>query len=102
MPDIENVWKRLFVSPHGIIIFPGGVGTAEELLYLLGISDEPGNKIRVLPLILAGPKEGADYFRVLDEFIVHTLGEGARRHYKIIIDDAVEVARQMKKRCRWW
>lgn len=60
----------------------------------------PANKDQVLPLILTGPK-GADYFRVLDEFIVHTLGEDARRHYRIIIDDAAEVARQMKKRCRW-
>jgi len=51
----------------------------------------------VLPLILTGPKQSADYFRVLDEFIVNTLGEGARRHYRIIIDDAPEVARQMKK-----
>ncbi|HKS32302.1 MAG TPA: pyrimidine/purine nucleotide monophosphate nucleosidase domain-containing protein, partial [Enterobacteriaceae bacterium] len=29
--------------------------------------------------------------------IVHTLGEEARRYYSIIIDDAAEVARQMKK-----
>jgi predicted Rossmann-fold nucleotide-binding protein len=28
---------------HGIIIFPGGVGTAEELLYLLGILMHPDN-----------------------------------------------------------
>lgn len=60
---------------HGIIIFPGGVGTAEELLYLLGILMNPANKDQVLPLILTGPKESADYFRVLDEFIVHTLGK---------------------------
>ena len=52
---------------------------------------------QVLPLILTGPKESADYFRVLDEFITHTLGESARRHYRIIIDDPAEVARQMKK-----
>ncbi|PLN67710.1 hypothetical protein CWN73_32180, partial [Klebsiella quasipneumoniae] len=82
---------------HGIIIFPGGVGTAEELLYLLGILMHPDNKAQVLPLILTGPKESADYFRVLDEFITHTLGESARRHYRIIIDDPAEVARQMKK-----
>lgn len=56
----------------------------------------PANKDQVLPLILTGPKESADYFRVLDEFVVHTLGENARRHYRIIIDDAAEVARQMK------
>ncbi len=35
----------------------------------------PANKDQVLPLILTGPKESADYFRVLDEFVVHTLGE---------------------------
>ena len=56
------------------------VGTAEELLYLLGILMHPDNKAQVLPLILTGPKESADYFRVLDEFITHTLGESARRH----------------------
>lgn len=33
----------------------------------------PANKDQVLPLILTGPKESADYFRVLDEFVVHTL-----------------------------
>ena len=32
----------------------------------------PANKDQVLPLILTGPKESADYFRVLDEFVVHT------------------------------
>ncbi|HBC83612.1 MAG TPA: LOG family protein, partial [Escherichia sp.] len=79
------------------IIFPGGVGTAEELLYLLGILMNPANQHQVLPLILTGPKQSADYFRVLDEFITHTLGESARRYYRIIIDDAPEVARQMKK-----
>ena len=70
---------------------------AAELLYLLGILMHPDNKAQVLPLILTGPKESADYFRVLDEFITHTLGESARRHYRIIIDDPAEVARQMKK-----
>lgn len=97
MPDIEKRLEAFVRIAHGIIIFPGGVGTAEELLYLLGILMHPANTSQVLPLILTGPKESADYFRVLDEFIVHTLGESARRHYRIIIDDASEVARQMKK-----
>ncbi len=97
MPDIEKRLEAFVRIAHGIIIFPGGVGTAEELLYLLGILMNPANKDQVLPLILTGPKESADYFRVLDEFIVHTLGEDARRHYRIIIDDAAEVARLMKK-----
>ncbi|MEJ4045388.1 nucleotide 5'-monophosphate nucleosidase PpnN [Erwinia sp. SLM-02] len=97
MPDIEKRLEAFVRIAHGILIFPGGVGTAEELLYLLGILMNPHNHDQVLPLILTGPKESADYFRVLDEFIVTTLGEQARRHYSIIIDDAAEVARQMKK-----
>ncbi|RWR01758.1 LOG family protein [[Pantoea] beijingensis] len=97
MPDIEKRLEAFVRIAHGIIIFPGGVGTAEELLYLLGILMNPHNREQVLPLILTGPKESADYFRVLDEFIVNTLGEEARRYYTIIIDDAAEVARQMKE-----
>ncbi|XBS68991.1 nucleotide 5'-monophosphate nucleosidase PpnN [Acerihabitans sp. KWT182] len=97
MPDIEKRLEAFVRIGHGIIIFPGGVGTAEELLYLLGIMMNPANKEQVLPLILTGPGISADYFRVLDEFIVSTLGEQARRHYTIIIDDAAEVARQMKR-----
>lgn len=97
MPDIEKRLEAFVRIAHGIIIFPGGVGTAEELLYLLGILMNPHNANQVLPLILTGPQESANYFRVLDEFIANTLGDQACQHYRIIIDDAKEVARQMKK-----
>lgn len=97
MPDIEKRLEAFVRIAHGIIIFPGGVGTAEEFLYLLGILMNPANSEQVLPLILTGPAESADYFKVLDEFIVSTLGEQARRYYTIIINDPAEVARQMKK-----
>ncbi|KGA40906.1 nucleotide 5'-monophosphate nucleosidase PpnN [Pectobacterium odoriferum] len=97
MPDIEKRLEAFVRIGHGIIIFPGGVGTAEEFLYLLGIMMNPENSEQVLPIILTGPEESADYFRVLDEFIVSTLGRQARRYYAIVINDAAEVARQMKK-----
>ncbi|MFV0549841.1 MAG: nucleotide 5'-monophosphate nucleosidase PpnN [Limnobaculum xujianqingii] len=96
MPDIEKRLEAFVRIAHGIVIFPGGVGTAEELLYLLGILMNPENKDQKLPLVLTGPKESADYFEVLDQFILSTLGEQARKHYKIIIDDPEEVARVMK------
>ncbi len=96
MPDIEKRLEAFVRIAHGIIIFPGGVGTAEELLYLLGILMNPENEDQVLPLILTGPKESADYFKVLDAFIMKTLGKNARRHYQIVIDDPEEVARLMK------
>lgn len=97
MPDIEKRLEAFVRIAHGIIIFPGGVGTAEELLYLLGIMMHPHNQQQVLPLILTGPKESADYFRVLNDFIVNTLGEEATRHYHIIIDDAAAVAKTIKQ-----
>ena len=97
MPDIEKRLEAFVRIAHGIIIFPGGVGTAEELLYLLGILMHPENKAQVLPLILTGPKESADYFTTLDHFIRQTLGEAATRHYQIIIDDPVAVAQVMKQ-----
>ncbi|MDR0218197.1 MAG: nucleotide 5'-monophosphate nucleosidase PpnN [Enterobacteriaceae bacterium] len=97
MPDIEKRLEAFVRLAHGIIIFPGGVGTAEELLYLLGILMNTENQGQVLPLVLTGPKESADYFYILDEFIVNTLGEQARRHYRIIVDDPADVAREMKK-----
>ncbi len=97
MPDIEKRLEAFVRIAHGIIIFPGGVGTAEELLYLLGILMDPANSDQVLPLILTGPKESADYFNVLDAFIRETLGDEAQKHYTIIIDDPTEVARQLKR-----
>lgn len=97
MPDIEKRLEAFVRIAHGIIIFPGGVGTAEELLYLLGILMDPANSDQVLPLILTGPKESADYFTVLDAFIRETLGDEAQKHYTIIIDDPTEVARQLKR-----
>ncbi|KAA8996088.1 LOG family protein [Affinibrenneria salicis] len=97
MPDIEKRLEAFVRIAHGIVIFPGGVGTAEEFLYLLGIMMNPENSEQVLPIVLTGPEESADYFRVLDDFIVSTLGRQARRYYSIVINDAREVAHQMKK-----
>ena len=97
LPDIEKRLEAFVRLGHGIIIFPGGVGTAEELLYILGIRMHPANTHQPMPLILTGPRESADYFDTLDQFIRQTLGEDATRHYQIIIDDPVAVAQTMKQ-----
>ncbi|PSW12597.1 LOG family protein [Photobacterium sanctipauli] len=96
MPDIEKRLEAFVRLGHGIVIFPGGAGTAEELLYILGILMDPENAAQPLPLVLTGPKESEPYFRTLDSFVRDTLGEEATKHYKIIIDDPAEVARVMK------
>ena len=44
MPDIEKRLEAFVRLGHGIVIFPGGAGTAEEILYLLGILLDPANQ----------------------------------------------------------
>ena len=97
MPDIEKRLEAFVRMSHGIIIFPGGAGTAEELLYILGILLNTENHSQVLPIILTGPSSASDYFSEIDAFIGATLGERAQSLYKIIIDDAEQVAQVMSK-----
>ena len=95
MPDIEKRLEAFVRLGHGIVVFPGGVGTAEEILYLLGILLHPDNHDMALPVIFTGPESAADYFQRIDEFLVYTLGEAVRDKYRIIINDPIAVARAM-------
>ncbi|HIF9137940.1 TPA: nucleotide 5'-monophosphate nucleosidase PpnN [Photobacterium damselae] len=97
MPDIEKRLEAFIRLGDGIVIFPGGAGTAEEFLYILGILMDPNNADQPMPVVLTGPKESEEYFRTLDSFIRDTLGEAATKHYQIIIDDPAAVAKVMKK-----
>ncbi len=96
LPDIEKRLESFVRTGHGIIIFPGGAGTAEEILYILGVLLNPANKELPFPLILTGPKSSEDYFKKIHHFIEKTLGFEAQQRYKIIIDDPALVAREMK------
>ena len=95
MPDMEKRLEAFVRLGHGIIVFPGGVGTAEEILYLLGVLLHPDNKGQPMPMIMTGPASAEPYFREIDEFVAATLGPDAQSRYKIIIDDPAEVAQQM-------
>jgi predicted Rossmann-fold nucleotide-binding protein len=95
LPDIEKRLEAFVRLGHGIIIFPGGAGTAEELLYILGILLHPDNREIPFPLVLTGPKQAEPYFKQLHEFIAQTLGYEAQQKYKIIVDDPAAAAREM-------
>lgn len=97
LPDIEKRLEAFVRCAHGIVIFPGGAGTAEELLYILGILMHPNNQRQVLPIILSGPTASKAYFEALDEFIVATLGKEAQQLYHIVVGDSVAVATAMKQ-----
>jgi predicted Rossmann-fold nucleotide-binding protein len=97
MPDIEKRLEAFVRLGHGIIVFPGGVGTAEEILYLLGILLHPKNRDLPFPMILTGPSESAAYFEQIDQFLRLTLGDAAAQRYRIVVGDPAEVARHMAR-----
>ncbi|AZR22554.1 LOG family protein [Xanthomonas vasicola] len=100
MPDIEKRLEAFVRIGHGILVFPGGVGTAEEVLYLLGILLREENADLPFPLILTGPTIAAPYFEQIDRFIRLTLGDAAASRYEIIVGDPVAVARRMAEGVR--
>jgi len=51
LPDIEKRLEAFVRTGHGIVIFPGGAGTAEEILYILGILLHPDNAALPFPLL---------------------------------------------------
>jgi predicted Rossmann-fold nucleotide-binding protein len=95
MPDIEKRLEAFVRVGHGVVIFPGGVGTAEEALYVLGILLHPQNLDMPFPLVFTGPASARRYFEEFDAFLRGTLGEQAAGRYRIILDDPPEVARTM-------
>ena len=95
MPDIEKRLEAFVRTGHGIVVFPGGVGTAEEILYVLGILLHPDNAGIPFPLILTGPAGAEAYLKEIDQFLGITLGEQAQQRYKIIVNDPAQVAREM-------
>ncbi|HEY3521435.1 MAG TPA: nucleotide 5'-monophosphate nucleosidase PpnN, partial [Rhodanobacteraceae bacterium] len=96
LPDIEKRLEAFVRIGHGFIVFPGGVGTAEEILYLLGILLHPENAHLPFPLVFTGPAVAAPYFEQIDKFLRLTLGDAVSHRYRIIIDDPVEVAHELR------
>jgi pyrimidine/purine-5'-nucleotide nucleosidase len=92
MPDMEKRLEGFVRIAHSIVIFPGGVGTAEEILFLLGILLHPDNESIPLPLILTGPESSRAYLERVDAFIGSTLGRVAQQRYEIIVGDPAAVA----------
>ena len=95
-PDMEKRLEAFVRLGHGIVVFPGGVGTAEEILYLLGVLSHPDNTSLPFPLIFTGPRDSASYFELMDEFIRESLGDTFTDRYQIIIDDAAKVSREIR------
>jgi predicted Rossmann-fold nucleotide-binding protein len=100
LPDIEKRLEAFVRMGHGIVVFPGGVGTAEEVLYLLGLLMDPANAQQKYPVVFTGPQSAAAYFDSLDALIRLTLGDDVRRFYRIIIGDAQAAAQWIGRKIR--
>lgn len=100
LPDIEKRLEAFVRLAHGVVVFPGGAGTAEEIFYLLGIKMHPANRDLPLPIVLAAPDSSASYFQQIDAFLRSTLGDDVAKHYEIICGDATTVAKVLKKRIK--
>lgn len=98
LPDIEKRLEAFVRTGHGILIGCGGPGTAEEILYILGVLLHQKNNLIPLPIIMTGPEESRDYWKQIDNFIGATLGSRAQERYEIVIGDAEAAASKMYKK----
>jgi pyrimidine/purine-5'-nucleotide nucleosidase len=92
LPDMEKRLEAFVRLAHAIIVFPGGVGTAEEILYLLAILLDARNADVDVPVVMTGPSSSAAYFETLRDFIGATLGPEALGRFTIVIGDSERVA----------
>ena len=95
MPDIEKRLEAFVRLAHGVVVFPGGVGTAEEILYLMGILLDPRNEEQVLPVVLTGPEQSAGYFTQIRAFLAATMGPEVLDRIQVIVGDPAAVAKHM-------
>ena len=92
LPDIEKRLEAFVRLAHVVVVFPGGVGTIEEILYALSIRLHPANKRAPLPLIFTGPRAARGYFEMIDAYLRTVLGDSIAEHYEIVVDDPAQVA----------
>ncbi len=97
MPDIEKRLEAFVRIAHGIVIFPGGAGTIEEILYLLAILGDSRNAGDPLPVVLTGPASSLPIIQAYIEFITLALGPEAISRIATIIDDPVGVAEHIQR-----
>jgi predicted Rossmann-fold nucleotide-binding protein len=97
MPDIEKRLEAFARLGHGIVVFPGGAGTTEEIFYVLGVLLNPANAELPFPLVFTGPASAAPYFEQVDRFLRSTIGPAAAQRYQVILEDAEGVARVMRE-----
>ncbi|PIR48500.1 hypothetical protein COU80_02185 [Candidatus Peregrinibacteria bacterium CG10_big_fil_rev_8_21_14_0_10_55_24] len=76
-PDMEKRLEAFVRSSVGIMIGPGGVGTLEEILYMVTLLLHPENSEQRIAIVLTGPEER--YFRTILNCVEQLLGSDVRK-----------------------
>ena len=97
MPDIEKRLEAFVRIAHGIVVFPGGAGTFEEILYLLAILSNPSNARDPVPIILTGPQASTGIIDAYRQFLNATLGPALTQRLEVLIGDPVAVAERIQQ-----
>ena len=97
LPTIELRLQAFIQFSSGIIVFPGGVGTLEEIMAAITVAMMDQNQAIPFPMIFTGPESSRRYFEAIDNLIKTTLGPEASNKYEIIINDAKLVACRMEE-----
>ena len=100
MPDIEKRLEAFVRLGHGIVIFPGGAGTAEEILYLLGILLDPANRDLPFPGGLHRSRRQRGIFRANSP--VHRLDPGPGRASRATKSSSTTPRPLRARWCKGW
>lgn len=92
MADIEKRLEAFVRLAHGLIVFPGGIGTLEEILYIGSVLMHESNANILFPLILTGPKSSTEHFNLINDFLTLAFGDKLKGKYEIILEDELKVA----------
>ena len=86
-PDVEKRMEAFIRAAHRGRIHPGGAGTAEELLTMLGVLSHPANADIAYPLDLVERPDG-DYMRHLTDWLRTCFGDALDHLFSVHQDSA--------------
>jgi predicted Rossmann-fold nucleotide-binding protein len=97
LPDIEKRLEAFVRLGQGVIVFPGGVGTLEEISYVLSILTHSRNQGVPFPLIFTGPESARPYWAALEDFLTKFFGPEVKRFYRLIVGDPEQTVLEINK-----
>ena len=96
LPDIEMRLEAFLRSMNGIVILPGGPGTAEELFLAEAVKLHPANENQHIPMSLSCARNSVGTLHAMHECIERVLGSKATEMYEIVTGTPESLAGFMK------